>query len=132
MSVDDRDPDAEQTEEVAMHPAEAAALKLFEAVRGEFDGDMVVSLRAIAPDSICGEPRLIVLLGHDFPWWLRCDDEAPEQFRQRAAAEALQRPRLPTQFGHMRVLIELPTEPEDARERLERRAGNGAGDAGGR
>ncbi|MFT3818323.1 MAG: hypothetical protein QM750_11925 [Rubrivivax sp.] len=67
-----------------------------------------------------GEPALIVQLNGQCPYWTRCDDETAEQFRRRAAAEALQRPRLPVRFGHVRLLAELPVAPEDARERLAR------------
>ena len=80
------------------HPAEAALLKIVEAVRGEFDGDFVLCLRAIAPACIVAEPQLIVLMREGFRWWLRCDDETVEQFRQRAAADALRLPRQPTRI----------------------------------
>ena len=102
--------------------AEQAMKKTIDHLCGGVGVDCVLSLRALAPDPICGEPNLIVMLGHDFAWWVRCDDESPDHFRRRAAAEAMTRPRLPSVLGHARILVELPNAPDDARTRLEQRA----------
>ncbi|MFT3818294.1 MAG: hypothetical protein QM750_11940 [Rubrivivax sp.] len=111
-----------------MHPTESTAYllvvtlldKLLQTICGDYDGDIVVTLRVTEPEQFAGDPEMLLMFGHGFPWWLRCDDETAEQFRRRAAAEALQRPRLPVRFGHVRLLAELPVAPEDARERLAR------------
>lgn len=102
--------------------AENALVAIIKALCGATTADCVVSLQAVAPAPICGEPKFIALMGHDFPWWLRWADESIDQFRERAAAEAMKRPRLPTEFGHVRVMVELPVVPADAWQRLEQRA----------